>query len=88
MTAVPRLQQARTRGQLVVYRTDSEQESLLQPTTTAEDPPTTTTTEYRGRSAYHYYYRIIELTPSDSEHQAHAKYDSEGVERASALSII
>ncbi len=49
MIAVPRPQQARTRGQLVVHRTDSEQEILLQntittTTTTVEDPPTTNTT--------------------------------------------
>jgi hypothetical protein len=41
----PEPQQAETRGQLVVHRTDSEQESsLYTTTTTAEQPPTTTTT--------------------------------------------
>ncbi len=39
MTAVPRLQQAKTRGQLVVHRTDSKQESSRY-----TPPPTTTTT--------------------------------------------
>jgi hypothetical protein len=65
VTTVLRLQQARTRGQLVNYRTDSGQEVrnrrtslLLLLTNTAEVPPTTTTTKYRGRSAYYYYYRI------------------------------
>jgi hypothetical protein len=58
--AVPRPQQARTRGQLVVYRTDSEQENLLLlpllqllrkirrplllPNTVEDPPPSTTTT--------------------------------------------
>ncbi len=64
MTAVQRPQQARTRGQLVNYRTESGQEVqnrgtsfrlLLLLPNTAEDPPTTTT-EYPGRSAYYYYY--------------------------------
>jgi hypothetical protein len=66
VTAVPRPQRARTRGQLVVYRTDSGQEVqdrrisshllllLLLLSITGENPPNTTT-YYRGRSAYYYY---------------------------------
>jgi hypothetical protein len=34
VTTVPRPQQAKTRGQLVVHRTDSEQESSLDTTST------------------------------------------------------
>jgi hypothetical protein len=67
VTAVLRPQQARIRGQLVVYRTDSGQEVrnrrfssalifynfrlLLRDTTT-----TTTTTDYRQNHYYYYYY--------------------------------
>jgi hypothetical protein len=51
VTAVPRPQQAKTRGQLVVHRTDSEQES------SRDTPPTTTTTgvEIISTSSHRYY---------------------------------
>jgi hypothetical protein len=71
VTAVLRPQQARIRGQLVVYRTDSGQEVRnrrffsppilynsrlpLQDTATAT---TTATTDYWRRSDYYYYYRL------------------------------
>ncbi len=61
-------QQARTRGQLVVYRTDSEQESLLLlllPWKFAYHyyyyrgrSAYQTYYYYRGRSAYHYHYYL------------------------------
>jgi hypothetical protein len=53
VTAVSRLQQARTRGQLVVHRTDSVQESLLY-----YYYYNYYYYYYRRRSTYHYYYQI------------------------------
>jgi hypothetical protein len=62
MTTVPRPQQAKTRGQLVVHRTDSEQESSLDTATTTTTEQVTyyyystaTTTTTAERAAYHYY---------------------------------
>jgi hypothetical protein len=51
VTAVPRPQQARTRGQSVVLRTDSEQGSS--PDT---PPPTTTGVEIISTTSSYYYY--------------------------------
>jgi hypothetical protein len=70
VTAVLRPLQARIRGQLVVYRTDSGKEvrnrrlsfpsifynSVYNSNLQLRDTTTTTTTDYRGRPAYHDYY--------------------------------
>ncbi len=64
MTSVLRPQQARIKGQLVVYRTDSGQEvrnrrvsfPLIFYNSNLQPRDTTTTTDYLGRSGHYYYY--------------------------------
>ncbi len=60
MKAGPRPRQAKTRGKLVVHRTDSEQESLLNYYYNYRGRPTYHLDYhyyyYCGRPAYYYYY--------------------------------